>query len=37
MQEKEELVDPFWFATIHRNTEHIHIHVTAMGVKILVK
>ncbi|HFN2519875.1 TPA: MobP2 family relaxase [Enterococcus faecium] len=30
MQEKEELVDPFWFATIHRNTEHIHIHVTAM-------
>lgn len=30
LKEKEGLVDPFWFATIHRNTEHIHIHVTSM-------
>lgn len=30
LKEKEELVEPFWFATIHRNTEHIHIHITCM-------
>lgn len=30
MQEKEDLVDPFWFASIHRNTQHIHIHITCM-------
>lgn len=30
LKEKEGLIDPFWFATIHRNTEHIHIHVTSM-------
>lgn len=27
---KENLHNPFWFATIHRNTEHIHIHITSM-------
>lgn len=30
LKEKENLVEPFWFATIHRNTEHIHIHITCM-------
>lgn len=30
LKEKEELVDPFWFATIHRNTDNIHLHITSM-------
>lgn len=30
LKEKEDLNDPFWFATIHRNTDNIHIHVTCM-------
>lgn len=28
--EKEQLHDAFWFASIHRNTDNIHIHVTCM-------
>ncbi|EPY6472555.1 MobP2 family relaxase [Clostridium sporogenes] len=27
---KEDLKDTFWFATIHRNTDNIHIHMTMM-------
>lgn len=30
---KEKLVNSFWFATIHRNTDHIHIHTTLMEEK----
>lgn len=30
LKDKEDLNDPFWFATIHRNTDNIHIHVTCM-------
>lgn len=28
--EKEDLKDAFWFSTIHRNTDNIHIHFTMM-------
>lgn len=27
---KEDLKDVFWFSTIHRNTDNIHIHMTMM-------
>lgn len=30
LKKKEGLIEPFWFATIHRNTEHIHLHITCM-------
>lgn len=30
LNQKENLKDSFWFGTIHRNTDNIHIHVTCM-------